>query len=208
MLGVMLAELTPEIAEGFGLSSTNGVLIERVFPGSPADRAGLKRNDVVIEFDGESVTDREKFRLKVADTPTGHRVPITVLRDGKRVPLTVGLTDRDEKVLAQNANPTSPAAVPQAEALGGLVVRELTAEEKANLGIQSGVMVTAVKGGSTAEEAGLQPSDVIEEVGGKIVTSGVGLTKMLRDAKAAKKQHAVLLVWRESQTQFVPLRLE
>ena len=208
MLGVMLAELTPEIAEGFGLSNTDGVLIERVFPGSPADRAGLKRNDVVIEFDGTTVTDREKFRLKVADTPSGHRVPITVLRDGKRVPLMVGLTDRDEKVLAENANPPAPGSAPQAQALGGLVVRELTAEEKSNLGIQNGVMVTEVKDGSAADESGLQASDVIEEVGGKVVTSGAGLTKMLRDAKAANRRHAVLLVWRESQTQFVPLRLE
>jgi serine protease Do len=208
MLGVMLAELTPEIAEGFGLASTDGVLIERVFPGSPADRAGIKRNDVVVEFDGQSVTDREKFRLKVADTPAGRRVPITVLRDGKRVSLTVGLTDRDEKVLAQNANPQSQATLPQAQALGGLVVRELTSEEKSNLGIASGVMVTQVKEGSAAEEAGIQPSDVIEEVGGKVVTSGPVLTKMLRDAKMAKKQHAVLLVWRDSQTQFVPLSLE
>ena len=208
MLGVMLAELTPELAEGFGLANSNGVLIERVFPGSPADRAGIKRNDVVVEFDGESVTDREKFRLKVADTPAGRRVPIVVLREGKRVPLTVGLMDRDEKVLAQNANPQTPATLPQAQALGGLTVRELTAEEKANLGIQTGVMVTQVKDGSAAEESGIQPSDVIEEVGGKSVTSGAGLTKMLRDAKAAKKQHAVLLIWRDSQTQFVPLRLE
>ena len=208
MLGVMLAELTPELAEGFGLANTDGVLIERVFPGSPADRAGIKRNDVVVEFDGESVTDREKFRLKVADTPTQRHVPIVVLRDGKRIPLTVGLMDRDEKVLAQNSNPQSPSTLPQAQALGGLGVRELTAEEKSNLGIASGVMVTEVKQGSAAEESGIQPSDVIEEVGGKAVTSSVGLTKMLRDAKTAKKQHAVLLVWRDSQTQFVPLRLE
>ena len=113
MLGVMLAELTPELAEGFGLANTDGVLIERVFPGSPADRAGIKRNDVVVEFDGQSVTDREKFRLKVADTPTARRVPIVVLRDGKRVPLTVGLMDRDEKVLAENSNPQTPGTVPR-----------------------------------------------------------------------------------------------
>ncbi len=208
MLGVMLAELTPELAEGFGLANTDGVIIERVFPGSPADRAGLKRNDIVVEFDGESVTGREKFRLKVADTPTAHRVQIVVLRDGKRIPLTVGLTDRDEKVIAQNANPQAPSGLPQAQALGGLAVRELTSEEKTNLSIPGGVMITEVRPGSAAEEAGLQTSDVIEEVGGKAVTSGPGLTKMLRDAKAARKQHAVLLVWRDTQTQFVPLRLE
>jgi serine protease Do len=136
-------------------------------------------------------------------------VPIVVLRDGKRVPLSVGLTDRDEKVIAQNANPQAPSSgLPQAQALGGLGVRELTSEEKTNLGIPGGVMITEVRQGSAAEEAGLQTTDVIEEVGGKAVTSGPGLAKMLRDAKAARKQHAVLLVWRDTQTQFVPLRLE
>ena len=208
MLGVMLAELTPEIAEGFGLPTTDGVLIERVFPGSPADRAGIKRNDVIVAFDGEPVTTREKFRLKVADTPTGKKVPIVVLRDGKRIPLTVGLTDRDETVLAQNANPPSPSELPQAKAPNGLSVRELTSEEKANLRISGGVMVTDVENGSAADDAGLQTGDVIEEIGGKPVAGSASFTKMLRDAKTAKKRNAVLLVWRDSQTQFVPLRLE
>ena len=207
MLGVMLAELTPEIAEGFGLTNTDGVLIERVFPGSPADRAGIKRNDIVVEFDGQAVTDREKFRLHVADTPTGKRVPITVLREGKRIPLMVSLSERDEKVLAENAQPPQPAELPQARAQGGLAVRELTSEERANLGIEGGVMVTDIKTDSAAEDAGIQPNDVIEEVGGKAVTSSASFAKMLKDAKSANKRHAVLLVWRDGQTQYVPLRL-
>src|SRR5437762_5426640 len=61
MMGVMLAELTPEMAEGFGIPGTEGVVIERVIAGSPAERAGLKRNDVIVEFDGQPVTDRDKF---------------------------------------------------------------------------------------------------------------------------------------------------
>ena len=207
MLGVLLAELTPELADGFGLANTEGVLIERVFPGSPADRAGIKRNDVVVEFDGTRVTDREHFRLKVADTPTGKRVPITVLRDGKRIPLSVLLSERDEKVLAQNTQPPSTAELPQARGLGGLNVRELTAEEKANLGVDGGVMITAVDDGSAAEDAGLQANDVIEEIGGKPVTSSAGFARMLKDARSTSKKNAVLLVWRDGDTRYVPLRL-
>ena len=208
MLGVQLAELTPELAQGFGLANTDGVLIERVAPGTPADRAGLKRNDIVVEFDGQSVTDREKFRLRVADTPPGKKVPIVVLRDGKRLSLTVGLIDRDEKVLAQDLNPTNPSELPQAQAQGGLAVRELTGEEKSNLGLSGGVMITGVKDGSAAEEAGLQTGDIIQEVGGKPMMSTAGFTKMLKDARSTKKHYAALLVWRDSATQFVPLRLE
>jgi len=100
MLGVYLAELTPEIAEGFGINGTQGVLIQNVVEDSPASRAGLRRNDVVVEYNGEPVTDMAKFRLKVADTPVGKRVPIVVLRDGKRVTLNVTLESRDEQKLA------------------------------------------------------------------------------------------------------------
>ena len=130
-----------------------------------------------------------------------------MLRDGKRVPLTVSLSERDEKLLAENATPQSPVDLPQARALGGLAVRELTTEEKANLGIEGGLMVTDTKEGSAAEDAGIQPNDVIEEVGGKPVTSSAALTKLLKDAKAANKRHAVLLVWRDGTTQYIPLRL-
>jgi len=207
MLGVLLTEVTPELADGFGLPNAEGVIIERVFPGSPADRAGIKRNDVVVEFDGVHVTDREHFRLKVADTQTGRRVPIVVLREGKRVPLTVSLSERDETVLAQNTNPPSGAELPQAHGVGGLTVRELTAEEKQNLGVDGGVMITQVQEGSAAEDAGLQPNDVIEEIGGKSVASSATFARMLKDARTANKKNAVLLVWRDGDTRYVPLRL-
>src|SRR5262249_13390358 len=70
-MGVMLAELTPDIAEGFGLDTQDGVLISNVMKDSPAEKAGLKRNDVIVEFDGKPVSDMQKFRIRVADTDIG-----------------------------------------------------------------------------------------------------------------------------------------
>jgi serine protease Do len=67
-LGVQLADLTPEIAEGFGIKADGGVVISSVLKDQPAERAGLRRNDVIVEFDGQPVTDLQKFRLRVADT--------------------------------------------------------------------------------------------------------------------------------------------
>jgi S1-C subfamily serine protease len=99
-LGVNLAELTPEIAEGFGIKEEHGVVISNVIPGQPADKAGLRRNDVIIEYDGQQVADLQKFRLKVADTPVGRRVPVTVLRDGKKMNVSVTLGLRDQAVVA------------------------------------------------------------------------------------------------------------
>jgi Do/DeqQ family serine protease len=203
-IGIQLAELTPELAEGFGLSEQKGILVQDVLAGTPAEKAGLKRNDVIVEYDGQSVSDLPKFRLKVADTRIGARVPITVLRDGKRIPLTVTLTERPKdgqaQVVPSGEEPAEPAAV------AGLRVRELTADERASAKVESGVIVTDVDEGSAADEAGIQPGDIIEQVGGKPVSSPATLTKMLKDAKASRK-HAALLVYRDGRAQFVPLSL-
>ena len=101
------------------------MIIQNVFRGSPAERAGLQRNDVIVEMDGTPVTDRDKFRLKIADTPSGTRIRLGVLRDGKRVGAEVTLTDRDDKLV------NSQVAPPAAEDVGdiGLTVRGLTASE-------------------------------------------------------------------------------
>ena len=204
-LGIQLAELTPELAEGFGLSEQKGILVQDVITGTPAERAGLKRNDVIVEYDGQSVSDLPKFRLKVADTKVGSRVPLMVLRDGRRIPVTVTLSERpkDGQVAAQ---PQPGDSAEPAATMAGLKVRELTAEEKANAKIDAGVTVTDVADGSAAAEAGIQPGDVIEQVGGKPVTSAATLTRMLKDAKASRK-HAALLVLRDGQAQFIALSL-
>ena len=210
MLGVNLADLTPEIAEGFGLaSSTEGVVIQSVMDNSPAAKAGIRRNDVIVEFNGQPVSDMQKFRLKVADTPTGKAIPVTVLRDGKRMNFSVTLDDR-EKMLATNTNDSNdkgdqnaPAASP-----GGITVRELTGEEKARTKLSAGVLVTEVEDGSLADRAGLQPGDVIEEVNKTPVSTADGVSKLFSQAKAAKRP-AVLLVHPQGgqQAQFVALKL-
>src|SRR5439155_1895802 len=107
MIGVTLANMTPEIADGFGLGNQQGVIIQSVYKGSPAERAGLQRNDVIVDMDGQAVTDRDKFRLKIADTPSGTKVKLGVLRDGKRIATDVVLTDRDDN-LASNQIPSEP----------------------------------------------------------------------------------------------------
>ncbi len=216
MMGVMLADLTPELADGFGIPGRDGVVIQRVIAGSPAEKAGLRRNDVVVAFDGEPVTDRAKLQLKVADTPTGKRVPLEILREGKRMTLSITLSERDEKFLAQNDNSTEQPEPRQAQTeakagLGGFTVRAMSAVERRAFGA-GGVVVVNVKDGSAAEEAGLQPNDVIEEVNTQPVTSAESLDRLLREARDAHKKHAVLLVSTPgdngNSTRYVPLRLE
>jgi len=208
-LGVQLAELTPELAEGFGIKGNQGVVIQDVVPGQPAERAGLKRNDVIVEFQGMPVSDLQKFRLKVADAAIGSKVNLVVLRDGKRVPVTVTLTERNQTVLASNQgggddknSPDSPASAV------GLRVRDMSRTEMSAAKLDAGVIVTDVEDASPADEAGLQPGDMIEEVGGKSVASAEEFTKAIAAAKKAGKRHAVLLVRRGDNSQFVPLQIQ
>jgi serine protease Do len=204
-MGVTLAELTPELAEGFGIKDSRGVVVQSVLDGQPAARAGLRRNDVIVELNGESVTDMQKFRLRVADMPVGSRIQLAVLRDGHRLPVTLTLVERTDAVVARSQPSVVDGTV---LAPGGLRVRDLTPEEKAGASAQSGVVVTDVEDGSAAQEAGLQAGDWIEEVGGKPVVSATALAKSLRDAQAAGRAHAVLLVTSDGNTRYVPLGLE
>jgi Do/DeqQ family serine protease len=206
-LGVQLAELTPELADGFGIKGNQGVVIQDVLHGQPAERAGLRRNDVIVELQGQPVTDLQKFRLKVADTPVGSKINLTVLRDGKKVPVVVTLTERNRDQIAQGGAPDSEA--PDAPAtVGGLKVRDLTRAELASAKLDGGVVITDVDDGSAADEAGLQPGDVIEEVGGKTVTNADDFTKAIAEVRKGDKRHAVLLVRRGDNSQFVPLRVK
>ncbi len=207
-LGVFLAELTPEIAEGFGLDrNEQGVIIRDVQDDSPAARAGLKRNDVVVEFDGQPVNELQKFRIRVADTPVGQKVPVVVMRDGKRVNLSVTLGERkDDQVAA--GEPAKPSGSSDVEQVAGIKVRAMTDDERAAIKLTTGVIVSDVDSGSAAEDAGIQAGDVIQEVGGKDVKSVLDFGKMLRDAKVERK-HAVLLVSSPNEApRFVALRLQ
>jgi len=202
-LGVYLAELTPEIADGLGLNTHDGVVISNVMKNSPAERAGLRRNDVIVEFDGKPVSDLQKFRLRVADTPIGRSVPVTVLRDGRKLTVEVTLSQRDAEALAQNSRNETPGAT---ETTGGISVRELTREELTSSGVKSGVLVTGVDQDSPADDAGLQPGDTIEEINRKPVSTSAAFTQLLKESQTRNKP-AVLLVTREGQSRFVALNL-
>ena len=203
MLGVNLAEMTPEIAEGFGLAGQKGVLIQKVMDGTPAAAAGLQRNDVIVEFMGQPVADMQKLRLKVADTPVGTPVSLVVLRDGRRVPVTVKLTDRDSKLAS--ASPVKDLTAKND--LGGLTVRDLREDEKRQIGIDNGVRVTDVTEGSIADDQGIQPNDVIEMVGRTPVKDSASFGRLIMDARKSGRP-AVLSVSNSTGTRYVALRLD
>jgi len=206
-LGVTLDELTPELAEGLGIGGQEGVLISGVTKGYPADKAGLRRNDVIIEYEGEKVSDRGKFRIKVADTTPGKRASLVVLRDGVRMPVSVTLGERTPEAIAASSQ---RQAAPGSDAIEGLQVRDLTADEMAEAQVKSGVLVVGVAEGSPAADGDIQPNDIIEEVGGKPATGVREFGRLLRAARTNPRNNtrtAVLLVNRNGDTRFEAIRL-
>ncbi len=203
MMGVTLANMTPEIAEGFGLGNQQGVIVQNVFRGSPAEKAGLQRNDVITDLNGQPVNDRDKFRLKIADTPSGTKVRLGLLRDGKKVTAEVTLTDRDDQLA--NAQITPPAADNNGDA--GFTVRDLTPAEKTDFKLDSGVRVTDVEEGSEAADKDIQPGDVIEEVNRVPVNSAADFREQVARIRKANKP-LVLIVNRNGGTRFETLKLD
>jgi S1-C subfamily serine protease len=204
-LGVQLAELTPEMAEGFGMRDDHGVVIQEVLKNQPAERAGIRRNDVIVEFEGQPVSDVQKFRLKVADMPVGQKVNLVVLRDGKRVPLTLTLAPRPDAQVAENSG--SSDETQPTEKLSGIQVRDLGPSER-GAGSEGGVLITDVESGSAADDAGLEPNDIVLEVNKKPVRTSAAFAEQFNAAKRSGKAHAVLLVKRGNATSYVPVRLK
>ena len=163
-LGVRFQPLTADLAKSFGLESDKGALIANVEKDTPAEKAGLKTGDIILEYDGKSISESNELPRFVAVTPIDKKVKLVVYRDGKKqeVYVVIGkLKDGDSAAIVSGGN--------ESEKLG-ITVQELTKELAARLGIKdskSGLVITEVKPGSLAEEAGIAPGAVIVEINGQ-----------------------------------------
>jgi len=184
-LGVSIQDVTGDIAEYFGTKANHGALIAEVQPESAAEKSGLKRDDIVLEFDGKPVKDASSLRYMVAMTTPGEAVDARILRDGKEdtIPVAVGKRDEDEIVAAQGGST-------QQDRLG-LTLQNLTPEiaQQLDLGDRKGVVVAEVVPGSAANRAGLQPGMLIQEVNRQQVTS----VSQFRSIVAESEEDIVLL---------------
>jgi serine protease Do len=165
-LGVTVQRVTPDLAKSFGLSGAGGALVADVTPGSPAALAGVKRGDVIVEFDGRPVTRMDELPRAVAATPVGRKISLTVVRDGKRVTLDAAITR-----LAEDEPRTTAAS--QERGRLGVGVQPLTPDLARELGIEPGrgVVVSSVDESGPAASAGIRPGDVVVEVNHRVVTT-------------------------------------
>ncbi|MDA8083203.1 MAG: PDZ domain-containing protein, partial [Nitrospiraceae bacterium] len=149
----------------FGLSSPEGALVGDVAKGSPADKAGIRRGDIITEFNGRKVKDVGNLRNMVAQSRVGTEVPVTIRRGDKEYSFKVLIVELPK----ESAEPAQPNAQDDQtfEGMVGFSVMDLTKEVARQLGLgkdEKGVVVIRVEPGSSAEEAGIRKGDVIQEV--------------------------------------------
>jgi serine protease Do len=197
-LGVTIQDLTPELAKAFKLDRSNGALVGDVSPSSPAENAGLKSGDVILQFNGTPVDNASQLKLRVAETPPGSKVTVQVDRNGenKAVDINVGSLPGD-KVAKNNDNNSNPGK----ETLAGVAVADLDADTRSQLNIPAGVqgaVVSEVSPDSASYEAGLRPGDVILEINRKTI-------KNAQDAvnTTSNGEQTLVKVWSKGGTRFV-----
>lgn len=168
-LGIGIQNLTPELADWFSTREGRGVLIAEVVPDSPAEKAGLKQDDIIVELDGKPVQDSATFRNRIAMTDPGKDIDLTIVRGGERMTkrVEVGTLESDA---AEAIVPAKDEA--QGERLG-MMLEPLTDETAKRLGYEglSGVVVSQVVPGSPAMRAGIRPGCLITEVNKKAVSN-------------------------------------
>lgn len=198
-LGVYIQPVTPELQKQFGLKSERGALVADVTAGGPAEKAGLVRGDVIIEFRGKEIKDVNQLRMTVAETPVGTEAPVVFIRDGKEKKTTVKVGELpSETALAGRQGEGAFSAET------GFDVAPLTPDIRRELGLkdnQGGVVVTAVKQASDAYQKGLRKGDVIIEVNRKPVSDLASFNAAM--SGLGKGDQVLLLVITEGHTRYV-----
>jgi serine protease Do len=197
-LGVLIQKVTPDIAESLGLKEAQGALVADVVKEGPAEEAGIKVGDVIVEFDGHVVKDSTELPLLVARTPVGKAAKLKVIRDKSTLTIEVTVGElRDDEVAVETGKETQ----------FGLTVQPLTPEIAENLGIGGdvkGVVVSGVEPGSAADEAGIRRGDVIMEVNREPVKDLASYRKAMKGTSKGKS--VLLLVRRGDNTIFIALK--
>jgi len=200
-LGVIIRSIDKDLAESLDLPSTQGVLIQQIQQGSPADEAGLKRGDIITELDGKRITNADQFVLMVAESPPEKKVRLKIIRDKKEQSIAVTLASRSDFV--------SSGEVPEAEAEKWLGLDVATATEaladQYEVDYQPGVLVTGVEPGSPAYKKGIRKGDIILEIDQKEVKSTRDYNRIVESLKDREKAIPFLIL-RNGNTGYVAIK--
>jgi len=202
LLGVTVQGVTSDLAAGLGLDKSEGALVSGVTPGGAAEKAGIKRGDVILGYQGRPVVDTNAFRNEIAATKPGTSITLDVLRDGKTSSMKATLA---ESTPAKDADREDEGA-PGESAKYGMTVEPITPEIARQLDLDRdtrGAVITDVDPSGAAASAGLREGDVIQQVNGRAVRS---VDEVRSALSAATGKPSVLLIQRGDATVFVPLR--
>ncbi|HEX8503491.1 MAG TPA: DegQ family serine endoprotease [Pyrinomonadaceae bacterium] len=207
-LGVLVQQVTEDIAQSLGLKEAKGVIVGSVQKGSVAEGAGLRRNDVIMAFNGTPVGDPNELRNLVAATQPGTDVTLDILRDGReqQVKVTLGELTASADPARGNGGGGGGGAEQSDGGKLGLAVTPLTPELAARLRLpedRQGVVVTGVEQGGPAAEAGVQEGDLIEQANRQPVKT---VEDLLAAVNGAGDRPVLLLVTRGDGTVFVTVR--
>jgi serine protease Do len=222
-LGIQIQPVTTEIADSLGLPKNRGELVQAVQPDMPGAKAGLEPGDIVLKVNGEEVTPDRTLSGIVTDVPPGSRIPLEILRKGKRLTLPVTVAKRPAQAdLAKAFTPGGDGPDPfenpgkQGEGLSqsamGLQVLDMTPEIAGRIGVPegtSGVVIYSVDSASDAANKQLRQRDVILSVNYAAVSNVAAFEAALSQAKAANRPTVLLQILRPGQPRpvFIPIRL-
>jgi serine protease Do len=230
-LGIEISEVNSDKAKELKLSETRGVVVGSVEPDSPAAKAGLKENDVILSYEGQNVEGTLQFRRLVRETPPGRSIPLSVSRDGSVQTMTIEVGERDGGSGDKDSAPRvykfkvpnvqefkmpdfdfNPVIAPESmdfhTPLLGIGAEDLSGQLGDYFGVPSGegILVREVRSGTPAEKAGLKAGDVITKVDGQAVKSTRDLRAQLREKIDQKT--VTLSVMRKGSEISVPVAIE
>ena len=195
----MIQKITPELKEKLDLKDDKGALVADVTSGGPAEKAGIKRGDVIVSFDGKEIKEMNELPYVVASTPVNKIVTVEAIRKGKKKSFKVKLGKLEEE--------KEPEAVVEEKSEIGMTVEEITPELARHFGLsqESGVVVVQVDGNSPAEEACIRQSDIIVEIDQVSVKNLDDYKKKIRQYN--KGDTLLLLLKRGGSTLYLTLKI-
>lgn len=201
-IGVVIQEVTRELADSFGLHKTAGALISSVEKGGPADKSGIQASDVILKFDGKVVVMSKDLPRMVAGTQPGSKVAVQLWRKGetKEINLTVGEMPGDGRAVRSAKNESSSEQIARL----GIGVVELSEEQKKQLEIEGGLLIDEVKGANVRAE--LQRGDIILALGNTPIISVEQLNNVLKSIP--KGRNVALLVRRGETASYIAIKLD
>jgi serine protease Do len=197
-LGVNIQNITPALADSFGLQSRDGALVAEVLPNGPAGKAGVESGDVITAINGAKVIDTNKVQMAIADLAPGSKIGLDILRNGQVMHLAATVAERPDP-----SGAASVASDRDQGVLNGVAVGDLDQDTRQQASVPQnieGAVITNVDPDSAAARAGLQPGDVILEINRQRVHNAQDAVDL--SAKAASKK-TLLKLWTRGSTVFV-----